>query len=188
MAVWYYFNQNNQRFGPYDKNALAEFARQKKITPNTVFVTEDGRYQRAGEIPNLFPAPSNPFTSGTQTQTQTQPPGSAVCANCGNPLRPEQIICLKCGVPVARQTPPETIKAEGKSMSILTFLGICVLVIFFSFIGIGIITDLEPRDFFVCSPLFGVAFLMIMILIVIAMFVRRDAKKINMPFLSRQPI
>lgn len=77
IADFYYYDQNDQRQGPFSKQQIKELAAQKTITPETLLEDDAGQQEVAGQIPELF-VPSSPIidhsiSSATQGTPQHEP-------------------------------------------------------------------------------------------------------------------
>jgi len=51
---FYYYDQDNQKQGPFSKRQIKELAAHKTITPETVLEDDDGNQEVAGQVPGLF--------------------------------------------------------------------------------------------------------------------------------------
>ena len=94
---YFYFDQNNQKFGPVNEEQLRELATQRVIGLHTPMETDTGHKGVAGQIPGLFPATSSsPFVQTAQAVSSASSK-QLFCTNCGNPVSEQAVACMSCG-------------------------------------------------------------------------------------------
>ncbi|MBQ3388129.1 MAG: NINE protein [Thermoguttaceae bacterium] len=104
MPNWFVYTADGTKKGPITSAQLKALADAGKINAETVLETDSGHKGKAGQVKGLIPPPEpSPFEIET-TPTTPAPAASApttatgaFCTNCGNPISPQAVACMKCG-------------------------------------------------------------------------------------------
>ncbi|MDD3587186.1 MAG: TM2 domain-containing protein [Thermoguttaceae bacterium] len=95
---FYYLDSTGAKQGPFEIERIRMLIFQKKIFPDTILETPEGKQGKAIQVPGLFPNQGfqNPLPSRQQPQSQPQM-GQKYCTNCGRPVAEQAYACMSCG-------------------------------------------------------------------------------------------
>ena len=98
MPYWFVYDKNGVKRGPISSAQLKTLVESGKINRDTVLETDSGHKGDAGQIRGLFP-PTEPSPFEMETTPAAPSPivsSGAFCSNCGNPISPQAVACMKC--------------------------------------------------------------------------------------------
>ncbi len=99
MANWFVYDAQGNKRGPITSAQLKALVESGKINRETALETDSGHKGKAGQIKGLFP-PAEPSPFEMETTPAAPSPvvsSGAFCTNCGNPISPQAVACMKCG-------------------------------------------------------------------------------------------
>ncbi len=99
MPNWFVYDAKGGKHGPISSAQLKALANSGKINRETALETDSGHKGKAGQIKGLFP-PAEPSPFEIEATPETPSPvvnAGAFCTNCGNPISPQAVACMKCG-------------------------------------------------------------------------------------------
>lgn len=141
MTNWYVYNAKGEKVGPVSSSTLKEWARQKRIAPETIVETEDGRRAPAGKIkgmefpddaPVILSAPPTVSTAQPAAQPTVQPTAFQPVSPVPVPLQPANVSQSPQSVPAPASNPQsaETPESELFGMKPNTYFMLMHLSLF----------------------------------------------------------
>lgn len=131
MAIWYYYDENGIKKGPFNSSQLRELASMSMIGKRTILETDTGQQGLAGSVEGLFSPHVDSF-QGVEPFAD----GTSFCPKCGFQISNQAIICPRCGCRTQSQLSQGM---NSDQTEIDTNLGLSIFVTLFCCFPLGII-------------------------------------------------